>query len=149
VFSSVLCFWQHIVYGVIFWIYFSAINKFAVESPDILNVYGKYSIYLAYTVSAVLLAVYVVVPDEVLLRYGLIGIFVNMDAVCMVSAFGSSRGVDFERIAICAAISSGVLIAMIEISYFVVLPLVVVSGAMACFDLYRETIASRSEHELL
>lgn len=122
----------------IFWVYFCSVNKFAVENPDILDFSAKCMIYLLYASSAVILGLYMHYKNDILLRYGLIGAFLNMDLVCcnLIYKARESR-FDLKRFSIAFSFGLGLLIAMIDPSRKVVLPAILVSLGCLFFDIYK------------
>ena len=128
---SMVIYYLRPVYCVIFWIYFSAVNRFAVEDPLIFSVYGRYSIYLGYACSAVLLGVYSQIKHEVLFRYGSLWIFVNMSIIGFTWIYKyRMQGIDLLRFGIICIICISSCISMIENSLYIIIP-----GAIGSFFL--------------
>ncbi|OMJ66965.1 hypothetical protein SteCoe_36016 [Stentor coeruleus] len=122
----------------IFWVYFCSVNKFAVENPDILDFSAKCMIYLLYASSAVILGLYMHYKNDILLRYGLIGAFLNMDLVCCNLIYKAREGqFDLKRFSIAFSFGLGLLIAMIDPSRKVVLPAILVTLGCFFYDIYK------------
>lgn len=123
------------IYCVIFWIFFSTINKFGVENPALFNFYGKYSVYLGYACGSILLGFYVQLHNQVLLRYGALWILINMTAITYAMAYRNrEQSFDREKLgtSIMVCLCSGC--AMIDNSLDLVLPCIFVSIGFCVYE---------------
>ena len=123
------------IYSVIFWVFFSTINKFGVEDPALFNFYGKYSVYLGYACGSILLGLYVQLHNNVLLRYGALWILINMTAVVYAMAYrNGEQSFDREKLgtSIMVCLCSGC--AIIDSSLDFVLPCILVSIGFGVYE---------------
>lgn len=125
------------IYCLIFWIFFSSINKFAVESPLLFNFYGRYSVYLGYSCGALMLGLYSRLNNQIFLRYGSLWILINMSAICYAMVFRNGNQIFYkEKFAVCLMVCICSAYSIIDNSLAIVLPSAFISTGFFLYDSY-------------
>jgi hypothetical protein len=121
------------------WICFSSINKFGIESPNRVSLLSKYYLLFGYSSSLVLFSLYVCYEHDLLFRYGLIALLVNMIVLALV--FSSKEDQvprDFDRLYLVLSIAINIIFCLVFKSKFALIP---VAGVFLLQLLYDAVVA--------